>query len=355
MRLYQFHGHDVTDTDTILFHGHEPMELGVFETPGKEWDEFVSQYTDLIFYQSVWSEVLKRGLGGQPLYFYLREGERIVAGLPAILFNFKIFRILYASIPYGGLVGDRSTFPSFSSLLDTEFRKRRFDQVRIAESPFSESFQPSSFKSLSATCNVLDLNGRSNESLWDGYKKYVRRDIRRAQRSDIVIRQGTSREDVKRFYELYLASMERNKTMAKYPFLWFEALYDGVTGKGLGTFLIAEVNQIAVAGVVLIYSSTSTHYLHNGSHSEFLKLCPNELLIHYCLEEAIGKNHSYFDFMGSDSKDLSLIRFKEKWGSQSIDIRTYIKNYHPVKSRLWEWGKKAMSSELGSKVARAIR
>ena len=323
------------------------MELGVFETPGQEWDEFVSRHTDLIFYQSFWSEVLKRGLGGRPLYFYLRDGGKIVAGLPAVLFNFKIFRILYASIPYGGFIGDRSAFLPFSSLLDTEFRKRRFDQVRVADSPFLEPYQPNSFKSLSAACNVLDLRGRSKESLWDGYKKYVRRDIRKAQRSEIVIRRGTSGGDVKRFYELYLASMERNKAMAKYPFLWFEALHDIVAGKGLGTFLIAEVNQIAIAGVVLIYSPTSTHYFHNGSHSKFLKLCPNELLIHYCLEEAVEKNHSYFDFMGSDSKDLSLIRFKEKWGSQSIDIHTYIKNVPPCESQPLGVGKENRRFRMG--------
>jgi len=115
------------------------------------------------------------------------------------------------------------------------------------------------------------------------------------------------------------------------------------------------VNQIDVAGAVVLYSTTSTHYFHNGSQAEFLKICPNELLIHHCLEEAVGKNHVWFDFMGSDSKDLSLIRFKEKWGSQSVDIRTHIKNVHPVKARLWEWGKKVASSKLGSKWMRVIR
>jgi hypothetical protein len=53
------------------------MELKVFESPEKEWDEFASRYTDLIFYQSVWSEVLRRGLGGQPLCFFLKEKRRI--------------------------------------------------------------------------------------------------------------------------------------------------------------------------------------------------------------------------------------------------------------------------------------
>lgn len=55
------------------------MELKAFESPGKEWDEFASRYTDLIFYQSIWREVLRRGLGGQPPYFYLKEGGKVVA------------------------------------------------------------------------------------------------------------------------------------------------------------------------------------------------------------------------------------------------------------------------------------
>ena len=89
------------------------MELKVFESPGEEWDEFASRYTDLIFYQSVWSQVLKEGLGGQPLYFCLREGGEIVAGLPGVLLNFKIFKILYASIPYGHLIGEKSYYLDF--------------------------------------------------------------------------------------------------------------------------------------------------------------------------------------------------------------------------------------------------
>ena len=79
--------------ELISNHPHESptrgfMELKVFESPGKEWDEFASRYTDLIFYQSVWSQVLKEGLGGQPLYFCLREGGDIVAGLPGYAAQF---------------------------------------------------------------------------------------------------------------------------------------------------------------------------------------------------------------------------------------------------------------------------
>src|SRR3990172_8018923 len=121
------------------------MELKVFESPGREWDDFAIQYTGLIFYQSVWSDVLKKGLGGQPLYFYLKEGGEIVAGLPGVLLDFKIFRIYYASIPYGNVMGKPSYFTPFVELLENEFGKRKIDQVRMTESPLSISYSPESY------------------------------------------------------------------------------------------------------------------------------------------------------------------------------------------------------------------
>ena len=331
------------------------MELSIVENPGKEWDEFASRYTDLIFYQSVWSDVLRRGLGGQPLYFCLREGGEIVAGLPGILFNFKLFKIFYSSIPFGNLLGEKENFPVLMELVEKEFERRGIDQVRIAESPFSESYRPSSYESLSARVTLLDLRGANKEGIWNTYKKYIRRDVRKAEKSGVTIRSGSSVEDIRIFNDLYLASMERNRAAAKYPFEWFRVLCEGGPGKSLGTIRFAVLDQRAIAGVVLVHSTTTTHYFHNGSRGESLKYCPNELLVHHSIEEAIERRTSYFDFMGSDEGDLSLIHFKEKWGSQSSEVHTYLKDYHPLRSKMWDWGKKLAASKLGSKAARWFR
>jgi lipid II:glycine glycyltransferase (peptidoglycan interpeptide bridge formation enzyme) len=217
------------------------------------------------------------------------------------------------------------------------------------------SCQLASFKSLLAKCTLLDLRGLDKEKIWEGYKKNIRRDVRKAQKGGVVIRQGVSTEDVLIFSRLYLASMERNRAMAKYPLQWFESLYEMIIQRGLGTITLAEVDNEAIAGAVLIHSQTSTHYFHNGSQYEFLKFCPNELLIHDALEKAIEKKHSCFDFMGSDPLDLPLLHFKEKWGSQSIDLHTYVKDYHPMKCKIWELGKRAMNSSVGSWLFRKIR
>jgi serine/alanine adding enzyme len=332
------------------------MELKVFESPGEEWDEFSSRYTDLIFYQSVWSQVLKEGLGGQPLYFYLREGGEIVAGLPGVLLNFKIFKILYASIPYGHLVGDKSYYSVFLQLLETEFRRRGIDQIRLTESPFSESYSPESFKPLSARCTLLDLRGFEKKNIWEGYRSEVRRAIRKAQKHGLSIRRATTRNEVEIFYQLYLSSMERNRAMAKYPLQWFYALHKILVQKGIADILFAVKSEGEyTAGVVLVYSTASSHYLHNGSMEAYLEDRPNDLIVDYIIQKGVEERKVTLDFMGSDPDDLSLLRFKEKWGSQSRDIHTYVKDYHPFRCKIWELGKRMGSSQIGNWVIKLIQ
>jgi hypothetical protein len=331
------------------------MELKVFESPGKEWDEFASRYTDLIFYQSVWSQVLKEGLEGQPLYFYLREGGEIVSGLPGVLLNFKIFKILYASIPYGHLIGEKSYYSVFLQLLEKEFRRRGIDQVRLTESPFSESYSPESFKPVSTKCSLLNLRGFEKKNIWEGYRSEVRRAIRKAQKHGLSIRRATTRNEIEIFYQLYLSSMERNRAMAKYPLRWFDALYKILIEQRKADFLFAIKDDEHAAGVVLIYSQSSNHYLHNGSMEAYLEDRPNDLIVDYIIQKGVEEGKVTLDFMGSDPNDLSLIRFKEKWGSQSRDIYTYVKDYHPFRCKIWELGKRVMNSSLGSWILRRIR
>jgi hypothetical protein len=330
------------------------MELKVFESPGKEWDEFASRYTDLIFYQSVWSRVLKQGLGGQPLYFYLKDGGGIVAGLPGVLLNFKIFKILYASIPYGHLIGERSYFSAFLKLLETELRRRGIDQVRLTESPFSDSYPPESFTPISAKCSLLDLRGFEKKNIPESYPSEVRRAVRKAQKQGLFVRRGTTRNEVQSFYRLYLSSMERNRAMARYPLRWFDALYKILIEQKRADFLFAIKGDEYAAGVALIYSSSSNHYLHNGSAEAYLESRPNDLIVDYIIQKGVEEGKATLDFMGSDPNDLSLLRFKEKWGSQSKDVITYVKDYHPFRCKIWELCKRMGSSRLGSRLSKFI-
>ena len=332
------------------------MKLGLFETPGQEWDEFASRHTDLIFYQSIWGRVLKEGLGGQPLYFYLKDGGEIVAGLPGVLLSFKIFKILYASIPYGHLIGEKSYYSVFLQLLEKEFRRKGIDQVRLTESPFSDSYPPESFKPIPARCTLLDLKKFDTKRMREGYRSEVRTAIRKAQKHGLLIKRAASRNEAETFSQLYSSSMERNRAITRYPLRWFYALFEILVRQGKADILFAltDVNEYA-AGVVVIYSKNSDHYLHNGSAETYWEARPNDLIVDHIIQQGVEGGKTTLDFMGSDPGDLSLLRFKEKWGSQSKDLNTYVKDYHPFRCKIWEWGKRSASSRPGSALLRTFR
>ncbi len=331
------------------------MELKVFETPGEQWDEFARRYTDLIFYQSIWSRVLKEGLGGQPLYFYLKEGDDIFTGFPTVLLNFKIFKILYASIPFGNVIGEKDYFHPFMELLDREFKRLRIDQVRVVDTPFLKSYKPVSYHSIPCKWTILDLKRFNLNEIWRGYKEEVRRAIRKAKRNGLVVRALTSPSEVDIFYYLYLSSMERKRAFAKYPRRWFQIIYEILIKEGKADILFALKNDQFTAGVVVIYSSDSLHYLHNGSDRAFLEYRPNDLIIDHMIQKGVKEGKAILDFMGSDPEDFSLIRFKEKWGSCSIDIHTYVKDYHPLRCKIWEMGKRVTGSRVGRGLVKILR
>ncbi|MGB9629906.1 MAG: lipid II:glycine glycyltransferase FemX, partial [Thermodesulfobacteriota bacterium] len=290
------------------------MELKLFESPGQLWDEFATRYTDLIFYQSIWSRVLKEGLGGQPLYFYLDENGEIITGLPAILLNFKVFKILYASIPFGNLIGEKESFHPFMELLEREFKRLRIDQVRVVESPFLEPYPLNSYQSILSKWTILDLKRFNRNEIWGSYKEKVRRAIRKAKRNGLVVRTLTSPTEVDIFYYLYLSSMERKRAFAKYPRRWFQIIYEFLIKEGKADILFALKSDQFTAGVVVIYSPDSLHYFHNGSDRAFLEYRPNDLIVDYMIQKGVEEEKAVLDFMGSDPDDTSLIRFKEKWG-----------------------------------------
>jgi len=332
------------------------MELGFFESPGKEWDEFVLRYTDLIFYQSIWSQVLKEGLRGQPLYFYLREGGEIVAGLPGVLLNFRIFKILYASLPYGNLIGEKKWFGPFFENLEREFEKRGIHQVRITDSPFWEKRNPNcNYKGIENICTLINLRNVDEEGLWKSYSHYVRRDIKRAEKHGIEIHKGRSKDDFECLYQLYLKAMERNVAPAKYSYRFVMALAKFTMASNRGVLLIAKMNQIPVAGILVIYSKSSAHAFLAGSDSQFLKFYPNKFLIHRSLVESIVCGHQIFDFMGSEKEDENLIRFKSLWGGQPNTITTYVKDYNPLRCWMWDTLRNFINTPIGSKLTRIAR
>ncbi|MFH1336140.1 MAG: hypothetical protein ABII96_06450, partial [Candidatus Zixiibacteriota bacterium] len=72
------------------------MNLIVLSEPKREWDEFVSSHSDLIFHTSLWWKVLKEGYGCQMKYLVAEEGGEWLLALPGMMVGNRFFKVFYS-------------------------------------------------------------------------------------------------------------------------------------------------------------------------------------------------------------------------------------------------------------------
>ena len=311
------------------------MNLIVLSEPKREWDEFVSSHSDLIFHTSLWWKVLKEGYGCQMRYLVAEEEGEWLLALPGMMVGNRFFKVFYSLIPYGGFIGERERIPQFLDLLNHWAKKEKIQRIQIVDPNIKEREELPDFNCVESYRHLLELRDKSTDQIWKNYRDNLKRNIKTALKSNLCFEKIKLREEVDQFYKLYLDSMKRNKTLAKYPVQLFLKIYDHLVPTFSDIFFVKYHSQ-PIAGMVVIYSEETAHYFHGGSTTEYLHLRPNDILFHNAIKSAKEKEKSYFDFMGSSKKMHSLIQFKEKWGAEKKIVFNYYQDISKSRSAIYQ-------------------
>jgi hypothetical protein len=332
------------------------MEFKVITTSFPEWDPFCAHYSGLLFHSEAWQQVLQSGFQAPSMYCTLWEGKQLILGLPVFLMNYKIFKILYAAIPYGTIIGDYQALPDFFPTLYGFLRSQRLHVLHLGGSyPGFPHLNVPGHTPKYQPAHLLSLHDTSAEDIQQKYKPYTRRDIRRAERFGVKVEKISSRCEVEDFYLLYLCSMKRNHAMAKYPKKFIYSIYDCIIAKGHGDIFFAKFDNRNIAGIMILYSKNTAHYYFGGSIKEYHKYQPNEMLLHNAIIKAIEMKKSAFDFMGSDENDADLMRFKQKWGTVRHQTAHYTVVQNAFRHTLWNAGLHVLSSSWGTALTRFVQ
>ena len=325
------------------------MQFKVLPTACPEWDAFCAQHSGLIFHRCVWWEVLQRGLRYPVFACTLWKGDRLVLGLPVFLMNYKIVKLLHATIPYGTVLGDSRALPDFFVALHRFLAQQGIDALLLGGGfPGSLPLVLSGYTPRVHPIHLLSLRGKSTADLWKGYKSYTRRAVRKAQKSGVQVTSIQERSEIEDFYTLYLLAMKRNRAAAKYPRTLFYAIYDLLIATGNGDVLFATLGEKKIAGIMLLYSNNAAHYYFGGSDPSYYKYHPNDALFHAAISEACALHKDLFDFMGSDAKDTQLMHFKAKWGALPYTLPFYEVVRRRSRYALWTTGRRILTAPVGS-------
>ena len=127
--------------------------------------------------------------------------------------------------------------------------------------------------------------------MWAAYNKRVRGAVRKAVKNSITVADVQTDGELKKFYQIYLATQERLDGTPK-PFM---LVYELVK-IGLGKISIAKKDDQIIAGLLyLVFNRTITLWCA-GSLPEFWHFRPNNAIFDHIIRQACHDGYDYVDF-----------------------------------------------------------
>jgi hypothetical protein len=326
------------------------MDRLSFDHP--DFINFFKNHSPSVFIQPEWSKVLEEGFDSTVVSYCLRKDQAITLALPGIILDLKILRMFYSSIPYGGFVGEMGHLPIFLDILERRLKEDNIHFIRIGKHYKTQFPELEGYQKKVAYTHLLHLDHVTEEVLWNNYKKRVRRDIRKAEKSGISIHEASHSGEIDILFDLYLETMKRNEAYNTWTKKALYAIYDHLVRNGDAKILLAKLKDEIIAGIILIFSPETTYYFFAASSQKNLSLCPNDLLVHHGICLTIRAGRRFFDLMASQKEDVALMNFKEKWGAQKYPFYFYEKSLNPFRTWLWRKAWWVMNTSAGSQLMR---
>jgi Acetyltransferase (GNAT) domain len=307
-------------------------EMGHVKVSKNKWEEIILKSDNAYFFNSpTWAKILEKTYDYRTATrLYKIEGKSIL--IPMMKRNIYGFKT-YDSMPhgYGGIFSESDiTTDDLRCLVDDIVGGRNLI-FHLALPPFFDISSPAkSTTKIKDEWNVkdewnythlLNIDGKDFEDIWKNYKRKTRQHIRKAKKSSIEIKDGTSLDDFRDFYNLYLnASQKWGHESPEYPFNFYRNVHK--YGSPHVKLSLATKDEKTIAGLITFHYSKTIYFWGSAFFDEYGTFNPTSLLFNDSIEQACQENYKYINFGGS-GKLKGVRRFKEGFGAQKVEISRY--------------------------------
>ena len=168
---------------------------------------------------------------------------------------------------------------------------------------------------------VIDLTP-AEADLLAAMKSKWRYNIRLAERRGVTIRPGSA-ADIPYFYRMYAQTAARDGFLIR-PAAYYEDVWQQFLTTGQAEMLLAEVEGVIVAGLLLFFCGPTVWYLYGASTGQHRQDMPNHLLQWQAMRRAKARGCTRYDLWGApdvfDERDpmWGVYRFKQGFGGQIV-------------------------------------
>lgn len=289
-------------------------------SPPAGWDE-LCRSSGALFGGRGWQSLLEASFGCHTLY--ASDGA---TGFAVTVFRAGPFRIGYVGFPAGGVVGELRDSKCVVDALQSAASEAGIACARIPVVATDGSSLPG-LPYVETPETVID--NLPEWQLQNGASSLPRA-VRKVRRSDLQIERLTDPADGQHLYDLYAGTVERHGGSMRYNRRYFSTLVE-LSSHDQRLQVLAATRDGCIGGYIVVARHGDTAcYLHGGTHVEFRKDSPSDLLFDRAIHEARDAGCARFNMMSSPPDQPSLVRYKEKWGGTTRVLRTYTVALRPA-------------------------
>jgi lipid II:glycine glycyltransferase (peptidoglycan interpeptide bridge formation enzyme) len=281
------------------------------EAPG-EWDSRCAE-SGAVIGTTAWQTMLESSFGCRSVYAWSDD-----FGAAITVFKAGPFSVGYVGFPAGSFIGNATRMPTMIGRLKSERSIPAMACLRVAISAFGTDPGFDTKGVLNPETAITHLQD------WDlmSVSKNLRRDIRKAQRSGLSIDHTTDSSLGPIVYSMYESAVRHHGGSLRYNESYFTQLLEQAE-RNPAVRCYTAIFESDIAGfAVVVHHGDTAYYLHGGSNSELRRLSPSDLILAEAIDNARTSACKEFNFMASPPDQPMLVKYKEKWGGQTGQLRT---------------------------------
>jgi len=299
--------------------------------PEKEydhWNNFVASHPDgWLTHLSQWSEILSGSVGNFQLFITAiidkKTGE-IKAGMPIYLKKtlFSGRKMIGAPLAtffdplVSGVAELRLLLQAAKNCLD----KLGAKYLRIKIFKTEQLFLQAGYKLKSDyVTHILSLDDDLDSIFRRFDRTCVRKNIRKAEKSNLKTTIISDKDELKNFYFLYSRARKRLGLPAL-PIKFFEEIFNSFVPSGKAIYLVTRYGNIPVASLLIFIYKNRCSAEALGWDINFKSLRPVSFIYWEAIKISRTLGCKYFDFGRTARDNKDLIFFKSNWGTQVSNL-----------------------------------
>jgi hypothetical protein len=288
------------------------------------WDELLlTNPESSFFHTSAWARVLIDSYGYKPLYFACIENNHLHGLMAVMEIDSFITAKRGVSLPFTDhcpvIARDKHSFSdmfNFVSIYGTQHGWKSLE-IRGGNRFLGDEVPSDTFKT-----HVLELSA-SKEDVLATFRDSTRRNIKKAQRIDVEIRDTPSMASMEQFYRLNCLT-RKDHGLPPQPLYFFREIHKHIISLEKGRVLLAFENKgPCIAGAVFYSFNGRVVFKYGASDRSAHQMRPNNLVMWEAIKTYSQNGSRSFDFGRTDLDHKGLLQFKKGWGTTEGQIHYY--------------------------------